>query len=205
MLDVDVIADAGAAAVSLDPVRARLLAELSVPASASQLASRLDLPRQKVNYHVRALEQHGLVALVEERRKGNCTERVVQARAASFVISPEALHSVAPDPKRSRDRLSARWLLALAGQLVRDLGSLIAGAHAAGKRVATIGMDGEISFRSAADRAAFAAELTTAITGLVSKYHDQSAPEGRRYRLVVAVHPATRPASTAHDKERTKS
>ena len=205
MLDVDVIADAGAAAASLDPVRARLLAELSVPSSASQLASRLDLPRQKVNYHVRALEQHGLVALVEERRKGNCTERVVQARAASFVISPEALHSVAPDPKRSRDRLSARWLLALAGQLVRDLGSLIAGAHAAGKRVATIGMDGEISFRSAADRAAFAAELTTAITGLVSKYHDQSAPEGRRYRLVVAVHPATRPASTAHDKERTKS
>ena len=205
MLDVDVIADAGAAAASLDPVRARLLAELSVPSSASQLASRLDLPRQKVNYHVRALEQHGLVALVEERRKGNCTERVVQARAASFVISPEALHSVAPDPKRSRDRLSARWLLALAGQLVRDLGSLIAGAHAAGKRVATIGMDGEISFRSAADRAAFAAELTTAITGLVSKYHDQSAPDGRRYRLVVAVHPATRPASTAHDKERTKS
>ena len=69
---------AGAAA-SLDPIRARLLAELAEPGSASTLAARVGLTRQKANYHLRALERHKLVELVEERRKGNCTERVLQA------------------------------------------------------------------------------------------------------------------------------
>jgi DNA-binding transcriptional ArsR family regulator len=69
MFDVVVIEDPAAAEVSLDPMRARLLAELAEPASASTLASRLGLPRQKVNYHLHELERHGLVKLVEERRK----------------------------------------------------------------------------------------------------------------------------------------
>ena len=112
--DIAVIEDAAAAEASLDPIRARLLAELAEPQTATMLAARLGLARQKVNYHVKALEQHGLVELVEERRKGNVTERVVRASAAAYVISPAALAAVAPDPSRSPDRLSARWLLALA-------------------------------------------------------------------------------------------
>src|SRR5579862_5784543 len=119
MHDVAVIEDAAAAEVSLDPIRARMLAELAEPHTATTLAARLGLARQKVNYHVKTLEKHGLVELVEERRKGNMTERVVRASAAAYVISPAALAAVAPDPARSPDRLSARWLLALAGRLVR--------------------------------------------------------------------------------------
>src|ERR1700750_1516732 len=98
MHDVAVIDDPAAAEVSLDPIRARLLAELAEPGSASTLASRGGLTRQKANYHLRSLERHGLVELVEERRKGNCTERVLQATAASYVISPSALAAVAPHP-----------------------------------------------------------------------------------------------------------
>lgn len=64
MLDVTVIEDPAAAAVSLDPIRARLLAELAAgPASAAMLAPKVGLPRQKVNYHLKALEKHGLVEL----------------------------------------------------------------------------------------------------------------------------------------------
>ena len=122
MFDVAVIDDPAAAEVSLDPVRAGLLAALAEPGSASTLAARAGLPRQKVNYHLRALERHGLVELVEERRKGNCTERVLQATAASYVISPTALAAVAPDPDRAPDQLSARWLLALAPRLVQEVG-----------------------------------------------------------------------------------
>ena len=108
MDDVAVIDDPAAAGASLDPIRSRLLAELAEPGSASTLAPRVGLTRQKVNYHLRALERHGLVELVEERRKGNCTERVLQATAASYVISPSALSSVAPDPSREPDQRSAR-------------------------------------------------------------------------------------------------
>ncbi|WP_433221525.1 ArsR/SmtB family transcription factor [Microtetraspora malaysiensis] len=192
MLEVAVIEDPSAAEVSLDPVRARLLAELAEPGSATMLAARVGLPRQKVNYHLKTLEKHGLVELVEERRKGNVTERVLRATAASYVISPIALASVQPDPARSPDRLSARWLLALASRLVGDVGALITGATRARKRIATFALDGEVRFASAADRAAFAEELANAVTALVSKYHDETVEGGRDHRVVVAMHPSVK-------------
>jgi DNA-binding transcriptional ArsR family regulator len=203
MWDVAVIEDAAAAEATLDPLRARLLAELAEPGSASSLAARVGQPRQKVNYHLRELERHGLVELVEERRKGNMTERVLQATASSYVISPAALPAVAPDPQRSPDRLSARWLLAVAARLVSDVGALITGATRAGQRVATFALDGEVRFASPADRAAFAEELTNAVIGLAGKYHDDAAPGGRKFRIVVAVHPAldSRVANGTEDKE----
>jgi DNA-binding transcriptional ArsR family regulator len=189
MLDVAVIEDSAVAEVCLDPVRARILAELGEPGSATTLAARLGLPRQRVNYHLRALERHGLVELVEERRKGNMNERVMRATAASYVISPTALAAVQPDPDRAPDRLSAYWLLAVASRLVRDVGRLITRAAKARKRVATFALDGEIRFASAADRAAFAEELMTAVTALIGRYHDETAERGRDHRVIIAVHP----------------
>jgi DNA-binding transcriptional ArsR family regulator len=197
MLDVAVIDDPGAAEVTLDPVRARLLAALAEPGSASSLAAETGLSRQRINYHLRALERHGLLELVEERRKGNCTERVLQATAASYVISPLALSAVAPDPARRPDQLSAGWMLALGARLVREVGQLANGARAAGKPLATYAIDSEIRFASATDRAAFAEELGAAVAGLVDKYHDESARGGRRHRLVVALHPSLK----THTKE----
>ncbi|MDT3446407.1 MULTISPECIES: helix-turn-helix domain-containing protein [unclassified Pseudofrankia] len=190
MLDVAVIEDPGAAEVSLDPMRARLLAALAEPGSATTLAARTGLTRQKVNYHLRTLEQHGLVELVEERRKGNCTERVMRATASSYVISPAALAAVAPDPDRARDEGSARWMLALAARLIHEVGELVAGATAARRRLATFAVDSEVRFATAADRAAFAGELSDAVTALVTKYHDEKAPAGRKHRLVIALHPS---------------
>lgn len=202
MHDVAMIEDAGAAEVSLDPVRGRLLALLAEPGSATTLARSVGLPRQKVNYHLRALERHGLVELVEERRRGNCTERVLRATASSYVISPRVLATLEPDPARAPDQLSARWLLALAARLVRDVGELITGAARARRSVATFAVDGEVRFASAADRAAFAAQLSTAVAALVRKYHVEAAPAGRRHRLVVALHPTiTRETNTQDRKE----
>ncbi|HEY9411798.1 MAG TPA: helix-turn-helix domain-containing protein [Jiangellaceae bacterium] len=199
MLDVAVIDDPAAAEVSLDPMRSRLLAELAEPASATMLAAKVGLARQKVNYHLKALERHGLVELVEERRKGNVNERVMRATAASYVISPAALSAVEPDPSRSPDRLSARWLLAVSARLVRDVGTLITGAAKARKRLATFALDGEVRFASPADRAAFADELASAVTTLVGKYHDESAEAGRPHRIVVALHPAITTPTSEHD------
>ncbi|MEV7661367.1 helix-turn-helix domain-containing protein [Paenarthrobacter sp. NPDC089316] len=199
MLDIEVIEDPAAAEASLDPIRTRILQELVEPASATQLAGKVGLPRQKVNYHLKALERHGLVELVEERRKGNVTERVLRATAASYLISPTALASVAPDPKRFSDRFSAFWLLALASRTVQEMGRLISGAALAKKKLASFAIDGEITFRSAADRAAFAEELGVAVTRLVDKYHDGGsaavAGGGRKHRLVVVLHPALKTPS----------
>lgn len=196
MIDVAVIEDPATAEASLDPIRARLLSELAEPRSATMLAARIGLSRQKVNYHLRALERHGLVELVEERRKGNVTERLMRATASSYVISPAALAAVQPDPSRSPDRLSAFWLLAVSARLVRDVGNLIGGATKARQKLATFAMDGEVRFASAADRAAFAEELAGTVAALVSKYHDVTAERGRVHRLIVAIHPSVK-AETA--------
>jgi DNA-binding transcriptional ArsR family regulator len=190
MQEIAVIAEPEAARSALDPVRARLLAVLAEPASASSAAKKVGLSRQKANYHLHELEQHGLVELVEERRRGNMLERVLRASAASFVISPAALAGLAPDPGRSPDQVSARWLIALASRLLREVGELVRGARAAGKPLATFAVDGEVRFASAADRAAFAEELGLAVRELVAKYHDVNAPGGREHRIVVALHPS---------------
>ncbi len=189
MLDIQVIEDPAAATVALEPMRSRLLSELVVPASAATLATRVGLARQKVNYHLNALEAHGLVRLAEERKWGGLTERLLVATASSYVVSPSALGPVAVDPNREMDRLAASYLIALGARVVREVGDLFRRAKEIGKGLATLAVDTEVRFRSAADRAAFSRELTEAITRLVAKYHDESAPGGRPHRLVLMAHP----------------
>ena len=189
MLDIQVIEDPASATVALEPIRSRLLSELTAPASAATLANRVGLARQKVNYHLHALETHGLVQLAEERKWGGLTERLLVATAASYIVSPSALGPIAVDPDRNVDRLSANYLIALGARVVREVGDLVRRATAAGKRLATLSVDTEIRFRSPTERAAFSHELTEAIARLVSQYHDASAPGGRAHRLLVMAHP----------------
>src|SRR4051812_12504564 len=189
MLAIQVIDDPAAATVALEPMRSRLLSEPAAPASAATLATRVGLARQKVNYHLRALEAHGLVRLAEERKWGGLTERLLVATAASYVVSPSALGPVAVDPEREMDRLSASYLIALGARMVREVADLVRRANASGKRLATLSVDTEVRFRSPTERAAFTHELTDAIAQLVAKYHDESAPGGRPHRLVVVAHP----------------
>ncbi|RXT55544.1 transcriptional regulator [Bosea sp. Tri-44] len=194
MLDLDVIDDPARATVALDPVKRRILAELSEPASAASLAGRVGLTRQKVNYHLRALEEHRLVAPAGERQWGGLTERLMVASAASFVVSPAALGSLGADPERNPDRLSASYLIALAARIVREVGTLWNEARRQEKRLATLSLDSVIRFRSPTERAAFTRELTETVAALAARYHDDSAPGGRSHRLVVAAYPAPEPA-----------
>lgn len=189
MMDLQVIDEPASACVALDPVRNRLLSELRTPASAAELAGRMSLARQKVNYHLRTLESHGLIRVDSERRWGGLTERKLVATASSYVVSPEALGPVAADPSRQADRLSASYLIALAARVVREIGQLLRRSEELDKRLATLSVDTEVRFRSAADRAAFSQELTAAVTALVSRYHDESAPAGRRHRLMIGAYP----------------
>jgi DNA-binding transcriptional ArsR family regulator len=196
MLELDVIEDSATAALVLDPIKRRLLAELSAPGSAASLAPRVGLTRQKVNYHLRALEDHKLVEPVEARRWGGLTERLVVASAASYVVSPSALGPIGADPVRNTDRLSASYLIALAARIVREVGALWRGARKNDKRLATLSIDTVIRFKSPADRAAFTSDLANAVAALAARYHDAGATGGRPHRLVVASYPA--PANIKH-------
>ena len=77
-------------------------------------------------------------------------------------------------------------LVALGGRLVSEVARLSRLADDTETRLPTFAIDTEIGFASAADRAAFADELTAAVTELAAKYHHD---DGRPHRLVVAAHP----------------
>ncbi len=191
------------AATLLNPLRIRLLGYLRQPDSASGLARRLGLPRQRVNYHLRELEKEELVELVEERKKGNCVERLLRASARSYLISPEALGDLAADPAQLTDRFSWAYLAATAARAIHDLGELRARADAAGKRLATMTMESEVRFATASARESFARELSQAVASLVAKYHDEKAARGRRFKLMLGVYPAIKRTSQKRDSKET--
>jgi DNA-binding transcriptional ArsR family regulator len=188
------------AAIALHPLRTRILDALREPDSATGLARRLELSRQKVNYHVRELERYGLVEAVEERRKGNCTERIVRATARAYLISPAALGNLAADPEEMQDRFSSSYLLALAGRALSDLATLRGRATRGGRRLATLALQSEIRFGTSEDRAAFAEELAKVLTRLIAKYHDEETPGGRRFRLFLGAYPAVARDRAPHDE-----
>ena len=179
------LADAAAVEVALDPIRASILDALTEPGSAATVAAAVGSTRQKVNYHLKALEAHGLVELAEERAWGGITERFVRRSARHLVVAPDVLQSAAIDPNEVADRLSAAYLIAVNARTVSEVGALASSA-ATGTRLPTLTVDTVIGFRSPEDRAAFATDLQSAVAELVARYHHD---DGRPHRLTVSSYP----------------
>lgn len=192
---VEVIDEPARAQSLLNPARLELLENLEEPASAAALARRLELPRQRVNYHLRELEAHRLVECVEERRRGNAVERIYRRTVGAYAISTAALGALGTNPDTIRDRFSSDYQVALASRAVAELGSLRAAADAAGKRLATFALEADVRFTSPEARHEFAKELADEFARLVAKYHDERALEGRTSRLYFGAYPRPKPKS----------
>ncbi len=177
------------AASVLNPMRLQILDALREPGSATTVARQLGLARQKVNYHLRELEKAGLLEEVEQRRAGNCIERIVRAKATHYLINPAVLGALAADGGAVEDRFSSAYLIALASGLIRDVAEAQQRAVKAKKRVPTLAMQADVRFATAEDRRAFAEELANAVAKLVAKYHDDETPGGRSTRFIVGGYP----------------
>ena len=189
MNSVALLRDPASARAVMDPLRTRILHLLREPGSAASIARDLDMPRQRVAYHVRELEKAGVLEHVEDRRRGNCTERIVRATARSYLVVPEALGLLASGAGDLSDRFSSVHLVAQAMHTVESVADLREKADAAGKRLATLSLVSQLRFGSPKAQHRFAEELTAAITELAARHHDPDAPEGRSFRLHVGVHP----------------
>ena len=198
-VDVSVLDQWEAAAAVLDPVRQEILSRLAEPDSATGVARALGLPRQRVAYHVRELEKHGLLETVEERRRGNCVERIVQATARKYIISPAALSSLG-DAHAAADAYSSTYLIATAAETIRDVAELRQRAQQAAKRLPTLSLQLDIRFASAAARGEFAEELLQFLAGAARKYHEPETTDGRTYRFTVAGYPSPQPAPTTNQQ-----
>ena len=190
--DLLTVRDPAQAAALLQPQRLRLLEGLSEPDSAAGLARRFHLPRQRVNYHLRELERAGLVELVEVRRRGNCTERVMVAAARRVVISPDVLGGMDVGIGGTRDHFSPISLVAAAARTIRELGELQSRAAEQSSRLTTMTLESEVRFASVETRNAFAKELSDTIAHLVVKYHDAAADESLGFRVMVGAYPLLR-------------
>ena len=190
-MPLTLLENARTASMALHPMRRQILSALLEPGSASTVARQLGLPRQKVNYHLRELEKAGLLEEVEQRRNGNCMERIVRAKASHYLVHPELL-GMAGDPDAVADRFSSAYLIAVAAQTIRDVAAAQEKADKQNKRVATFSLQTDVRFRSAADRHAFTEELSNAVARLVAKYNDDQVEGGRTFRFVVGAYPAKR-------------
>jgi DNA-binding transcriptional ArsR family regulator len=199
--------------VGLSPIRRRLLERLRQPASATQLASELAMGRQRVNYHLRALEKAKLVDLVEERQRRGCVERILIARAQAFIVDPAVMTAKTGSnspatlgvSRTAQDKFSAEHLIDTAADLVRDVTRMRAQAEKQGARLLTFTMQTDVSFAEPGDLERFTTAVAEFVAREAAKYHNPSG--GRRYRVVIGGHPSPRadkPAGEIHhdrDKE----
>jgi len=188
------------ACVMLDPTRATVLGGLAEPASAAELARRLDIPRQKVNYHLRELERVGAVELAEERRKGNCVERVVRRTATAYLVDPTILGQLGQSAAGRRDRFSWAYLVSLLARTIKDLSILRRRADEAGKSLATLAIETEVRFESPKAMNEFAEEAANMLATLATQYHNERSADGRRYRFVFAGLPKLTEPGQARDQ-----
>jgi DNA-binding transcriptional ArsR family regulator len=180
---VEIIQDAARAAVALHPVRLQILERLEQPASPSTLSKTLGIPRQHLNYHMRELEEAGLVELLEEKKKGSVTERIYRSTARTYVIGPKALGELRADPDTMQDRFSSEYLIALGSRLIEDVAEL----RAERQPLPALALETSVNFASDSDRSAFMRELTAARSRLIAAYHHD---DGEEFRMIVAAHPA---------------
>jgi DNA-binding transcriptional ArsR family regulator len=178
---------------ALSPLRRELLRRLAAPASATELAAAMDLPRQKVNYHLRQLEAAGLVELVEERRRRGCVERVMRASAEGFVVDPTVLRT--GSAVTERDQFAAEHLVDTAAATVRDVSRMRAAAVERGQRLLTFTIEADVTFAEPSDVHRFTDALADAVARTADEFGAEG--DGRRYRIVVGGHPAPAPAEGA--------
>ncbi|MBI1406409.1 MAG: helix-turn-helix domain-containing protein [Caulobacter sp.] len=179
--------NAAAVRMALSPIRRRLLALLREPGSATSLAAAMDMPRQKIGYHLRALEAAGLVTEVETRKRRGFTERLLAASSDAYVIDPDVLSGPSSQAARTQDRYAADHLVRTAAETVRDVGRMRQAAEAEGRRLLTFTLDAEIAFAAPCDIERFAERLAGALSELTAEFNTEG---GRPYRLIAAAHPA---------------
>lgn len=185
---------AGLAAMGT-PFRQKLLSALSHPQSASGLARRFEMSRQRIGYHMRELEKAGCIEVAGERQQRGLTERLYQVRPLAYVVGPPAQ---APSLAR-RDRFSWAALLTLLAGAMLDLVRLRRAADASDKRLATLAVDARLRLASPSARRQFTEDLLQAVEAVIAEHDDPESSQGRNFRLVLGALPAVEAPSEAKE------
>jgi DNA-binding transcriptional ArsR family regulator len=170
------------------PTRVAMLEALREPASAAAVGRQLGQPRQRINYHLKALEEAGLVEQVGTRQQGNFIETLYRASARSFVVSPEVAWAGPRRLEVLRSQHALESLVAISSRLQRDAVVLLDRATFDGEEISSAAVSAEVSFATDEQRTAFMREYLETTRALLDRHGNK---RGAPYRVVLAVHPDT--------------
>ncbi len=189
--EIDCVRDTERAAELLVPLRLTILRLAREPSSASQLAGRLNLPRQRVNYHVRRLAAAGFLRRAGRRRRRNMIEQLYTASARALLLSPELLGAVGPDWRRIGDAGSGAYLVALASQMETDVIRAAAAGSGGQEKDTTFTFKSQFRFASPARREEFTRALREAMMDVIARHTSPDTRDssgGKAYRLVLGCY-----------------
>jgi DNA-binding transcriptional ArsR family regulator len=187
MQDVIYIDDLAQATVLMKPARLDVLRRMATETTCNELAAALGSSPQKVYYHVKALEQAGLVERVSERKVRGTHEGIYRAKARAYWLSPNLVGHLGGE-RATRDHASLGYLISLAEEVQEDVGRLA--GHAGDDEVPSLGVSARIELKDAADRAAFMKDVQRTFESLARKYGATGGAKGSAYKIALACYPA---------------
>jgi DNA-binding transcriptional ArsR family regulator len=168
-----------------DPARIELIERLTEPASVTELADAMDVPRTRLYHHIRLLEETGLIRVVETRHRRAMVEKVYQASAKNFRPSARFLDDASP-----REAVTAIVDSAFAvtrADVTRSFAEGRAGFNAdEGQERMTLTRS---VTRLSRERLH---QLVTELGALLDSYADNPDPEGDPVAFLAMVYPSSR-------------
>lgn len=168
------------AEILFKPQRIEVLRLLAEPRTCGEVAERLGQSKQRVYYHVKVLEEAGLVVRVSERKVRGIHEGIYQAAARSYWMSPKLVGAIG-GVRKARDAMSLGYLLDLMEEVQGDIARL----DPETSELPSLGVSGEIRVRPE-QRQEFMNELQRTLRDLFTRY---GGPEGDAFKLAVACYP----------------
>ena len=192
MQDVLYIDDVDQAAALLKPARIDVVRHMAGDTTCTEIAKALGSTPQKIHYHVKALEDAGLVERVSERRVRGIVEGIYRARARSYWLSPRLVGEIG-GPQVSRDQASLGYLITLAEEIQHDVGRLASQVHDGAAETPSLGLSAQIELRDGKARAAFLREVQQTFQDLAERYGATTASRrgarGETFRIALACYP----------------
>src|SRR6476659_6184947 len=192
MQEVFYIEDVDQAAALLKPQRIELLKLMDRPRTCLELGKSLGESPQKIYYHIKALQNAGLVEQVGERRVRGTVEGSYQARARSYWLASDLVGQIG-GAAIAQDQASLRHLLALTEEMRGDIGHL---AQQVGRAIPSLSLSLHVELADESRRADFMADVQHLAQILVHKYgatadggEDEAEPPRPLFRLVLACYP----------------
>jgi len=155
------IDDPSVLAALYDPLRYRLFRLLEMPRSVAELAVEVDMPANRLYYHVRRLVDCGLVIQVDARPSGRHTERIYGRAAARIRFAGDL------------DVYTGGFLRGIADELDAGLQTVAGDAP------------GSVSYHTVALTSARATELEARLRALIAEYAEVDSAEDESQRFGV--------------------